>query len=86
MIEELQQHKPDWLYRIKKEGDGLYSVNVFPSDKTIPTAKLRVDVLPEWMKDIMRLLDLAGTGHKVNGVGIRYGEEFYWIGDHEAMG
>ena len=86
MIEELATHKPDWLYRVKKEDDSLYSVTVFPSSKTIPVLKLRIDVLPEWMKDAMRLLDLAGTGHKVNGVGVRYGEEFYWIGDHEAMG
>lgn len=86
MIEELNERNHDWLYRIKKEEDGLYVVIVYPSDKAVPVSKLRVDILPEWMRDAMRLLDLAGTGHKVNGVGVRYGEDFYWIGDHEAMG
>ena len=83
MIEELKHPCPDWLYRVKKEDDGLYLVAVYPASKAIPTSKHRIDVLPEWMKERMRLLDLAGTGHRVNGVGVRYGEEFYWIGDHE---
>lgn len=35
--------------------------------------------LPKWVRDAMPLLDAAGDGHKVEGVGVRLHEGLYWF-------
>jgi hypothetical protein len=38
----------------------------------------RFDVMPDWMQDAIRMLDAAGDGHPVNGLGRRVGG-VYWV-------
>lgn len=76
---------PDVTYKIHKldfEQEDLYIVHTFPDiqkrygdgDKVT----LRIDLMPRWMQDGIRLMDVAGSGHLVENTGKKVGGT-YWF-------
>ena len=90
MNEHIAQRNPDWNYRIaylKGYGDEpkYCSITIYPDNTNTPISNIRVDTLPAWILASIGLLDAAGGGHPVHGIGVKYGEgpdAYYWIGFH----
>lgn len=79
------KRNPRTTYRLATLDDGLYHLTVYPKTPApIHTAHYRMDMLPEWMQNCLRLLDAAGGGHSVEGVG-RKVDSTYWIEPIEAV-
>ena len=73
------KRNPGTTYRLTVLDDGLYHLTVYPKTPApIHKANYRLDLLPEWMQDCLRLLDTAGSGHSVEDVGRKVGST-YWI-------
>jgi len=60
---------------------GLYRLTIYPR---LPQAiaqtqgSYRLDLLPLWLQDAIRFLDVAGENVKVKGIGVKIGGA-YWI-------
>jgi hypothetical protein len=66
-------------YRVVPTKDNYYSVLVYPKSPAEISEKIyREDMLPSWLRDAMVLLDCAGVGHDVLGIGAKVGET-YWV-------
>lgn len=52
--------------------------DVDTSLKMVLDKLIRGDLLPDWVHEYMRTLDVAGSGHSVPGVGKKIGS-VYWI-------
>lgn len=79
------KRNPRTTYRLTAIDDGLYHLTVYPKTPApIHKATYRLDLLPEWMQDCVRLLDTAGNGHVVDHVGRKVGPN-YWIEPIEAV-
>lgn len=73
------QRNPETTYRLTAIDGKLYYVTVYPKTPApIHKATYRLDLLPEWLQDCVRLLDTAGNGHVVDSVGRKVGPN-YWI-------
>jgi hypothetical protein len=69
----------DTSYRFTSAEDKMYHVTIYPrSPKPLREATYRFDVLPAWAQDAIRLLDTAGSGYPVVGLGTKVGE-IYWV-------
>lgn len=56
-----------------------FDVTVYPrSPAKIAQAFYRLDVLPEWVRHYIRVMDIAGCGYVVDSVGRKIGNT-YWI-------
>lgn len=68
-------------YRIQSGGGGeLFEIVEYPrTPASIATGFYRFDLLPEWVKDCIRTLDVAGAGIMVEGLGHKVGKTTYWI-------
>lgn len=75
---------PDAMYRVEvvdPDGYCLYKVTVYNKvpgtiDKS---AALRFNLLPAWLQDAIRMMDSAGTGYEVAGIGERLSDHLYWL-------
>jgi Fe-S oxidoreductase len=78
---------PTTTYRIERMDNGYYNVQVFSSkagvfsgDNRSFVGLYRPDAVPEWMKDIVRLLDFAGTDVALPVPrSVKPIENLYWI-------
>lgn len=60
--------------------DGLYHVTVYPKiPAAMRTSAYRFDVLPQWLQDACHMIDIAGIGYPVAGVGHKFIGNVYWI-------
>lgn len=66
-------------YRLVPLEDDLYRITVYPRGPApVHEATYRFDMFPAWAQDGIRMLDTAGPGHVVLGVGIKIGTN-YWF-------
>ena len=70
-------------YRVTSTNDpeqpDYYSVVVYPkAPEPIADMRYRFDILPAWMQDAIRLLDVAGNNCEVAGLGKKL-NDVYWI-------
>lgn len=67
------------LTYVQTTHESVFTVAVYPpSPSTITTASYRFDVLPEWTKHYVRMMDVAGSNHAIDSVGRKIGDT-YWI-------
>lgn len=77
MIGDLRD--PTATYRVAHIDD-MYHVTTFTrAPAPLAVGTYRFDVLPEWMQNCIRLIDIAGVGYQVAGVGHKYLDHVYWI-------
>jgi len=63
-------------YQVQLDAKGMFFVMVYPkSPKPIAQHRqwYRLDLLPQWMQEGIRLMDVAGNNHPVEGVGRKVG-------------
>ena len=66
-------------YRLLITEPGYYEVITYPRYPSLVVHSIyRFDSLPVWMQDAIRMLDAAGDGHPVDGLGRRVGTN-YWV-------
>lgn len=66
-------------YRFKTIEPDYFEVTTYPRYPSLVVDSVyRFDVMPDWMQDAIRMLDAAGDGHPVNGLGRRVGG-VYWV-------
>jgi hypothetical protein len=70
---------PQATYRVAHIDDLYHVTTFFKAPEPTRTATYRFDVLPEWMQNCVRLIDVAGAGYQVAGVGHKYLDHVYWI-------
>lgn len=79
------KRNPRTSYRILggyiNDGEQLYEITTYPKppEPISQNSFFRFDVLPEWMQDCMRILDVAGDGVRVDGIGAKFGTVTYWL-------
>lgn len=89
---------PDVTYRLLVANDSpdYYDVTVYPQkgdndeSKKVKSSTYRTDLLPEWMHDTMKVLDVAGSDVDVWTVGLRSdlpNGRVYWFSSkqHEEL-
>lgn len=72
------------MYRVEVIDPGgyrLYKVTAYgrvpgPIDRA---PALRFDILPAWLQDAIRMMDSAGDGYEVAGIGKRLSAHLYWV-------
>lgn len=78
----------DVTYKVQKlelKHEELYHVHLFPDiqrrygdgDKVT----LRIDLMPPWMQDGIRLMDVAGSGQFVENIGKKVGGVYWFFSD-----
>lgn len=71
---------PETTYHVTCD-TGLYRLTIYPR---LPQAialtqeSYRLDLLPLWLQDAIRFMDVAGENVKVEGIGVKIGGS-YWI-------
>jgi len=78
MIDDPRDHSTTYRVSTTTYGE-LYKVTMYPKTPApIGNSLYRLDLLPEWMRKGMEMLDVAGNDHEVPGVGRRTGSA-YWF-------
>jgi hypothetical protein len=76
------ERDPDASYHINTnpvKNPGLIDITIYPKTPgDVRSGLYRRDVLPRWMIEAMALLD-AGHPEQVHDIGVRVGENSYWI-------
>lgn len=76
------ERDPEASYHIntaQPDNPGLLDITIYPQTPgDVQSGRYRRDVLPRWMIEAMALLD-AGHPEQVYGIGVRVGENSYWI-------
>lgn len=66
-------------YRFRVTEPGYFEVTTYPKYPSLVVDSVyRFDVLPDWIQDAIRMLDAAGVGYPVDGLGRKVGDT-YWV-------
>lgn len=74
------ERDPTTTYHVVPEPSGLYYITVYPRNpKPLAHRRYRVDVLPEWMLEGIRLMDIAGSGVRIESMNMLKIGDRYWF-------
>lgn len=82
-----EQRDPNVTYKINRSwyDENLYHVHLFPDIQKKygdgEKVALRIDLMPAWMQDGVRLMDTAGNGYLVKNVGKKVGGTYWFFSD-----
>ena len=81
----LLKQNTDWVYRIERNISPLgvwsngWKVTAYPHTLHYPIKDFYMENLPDWLNNIVCLLDTAGVQYAVSGIGKKLNDTLYWV-------
>ena len=76
----ISKRRDNAIYKVTPQERDLWAVTVYADQLDANAHVYRSDLLPEWIHECVRILDVAGNRVKIPTIGLKVAST-YWIGD-----